>query len=271
MTYDSRERSADLARPVELYTFARGAQLYRYTSANAERIVEFQTFAKAPIQRTEIEQGAEINRSGLRLTVPRDFPVALLYAIAPPSDTVALTLRQYHEGDGELATIWSGRVINVSFRGSLAEINLEPIGTSLRRNGLRRFYQKTCPYVLGRNGCNVNMEGYRVPAPVDTVVGLTVTANELGAFPDGYFNGGYMEWPIGTGLYERRDIVGHVGTDVELDLIPYGLPVGIIANFFPGCDHTLGEFGCGKFDNEDNFGGMPFIPTKNPYGDEPVY
>lgn len=271
MTYDAIERSADQARPVELYTFARGAVLYRYTSANEDRVVSFQTFVSAPIERSEIEQGAEINRSGLTITVPRDFVIARMWMIAPPSEVVALTLQQYHEGDGDLAAVWSGRVLGVSFQGARATISLEPIGTSIRRNGLRRPWQTLCPRVLGTQGCNVNLEAYKVTGPIDTVVGLTLTADELGAKPDGWFAGGCMRYSIPGGLIESRDIVSHTGTSVELDMTPLSLAAGTIADFFPGCDCTLGANGCGKFSNEPNFGGEPYIPKKNPFGNDPLY
>lgn len=271
MTYDAIERSADQARPVELYTFARGAQLYRYTSANEDCVVSFQTFVRAPIERTEIEQGSELNRSGLSLTVPRDFVIARMWMIAPPSEVVALTVQQYHEGDGELASIWSGRVLGVSFEGARATISLEPIGTSIRRNGLRRPWQKLCPYVLGTRGCNVNLEAYKVTAMIDSVVGLTLTADELAAKPDGWFNGGYVRWSIPGGLIESRDIVSHIGMTVELDMTPLSLPNGTIADFLPGCDRTLGPAGCSKYSNVPNYGGQPYIPSKNPFGNDPIY
>ena len=270
MTYDSRERSADLGRPVELYTFNRDFIAWRYTSADTDRVVEFQTYKRASIKRSDIEQGAEINRSGLKITVPRDFPVAQLYAIAPPSDTISLTIRQYHEGDGDLATVWSGRVLTVKFEGSQAEINLEPIGTSVRRNGLRRHYQRLCPHVLYGSGCKVNRTSFRLVATADDVAGLNVTAGEFGSVPDGYLDGGYIEWAVDTGIFDRRFIVSHAGATVTLDIQPVGLVAGVQVNAYPGCDHTMDTCNT-KFSNAPNYGGMRFIPTKNPYGNDPIY
>lgn len=270
MTYDSRERSADLGRPVELYTFNRDFIAWRYTSADTDRVVDFQTFKSAPIKRSDIEQGAEINRSGLKITVPRDFAVAQLYALAPPSDTISLTIRQYHEGDGELATVWSGRILGVKFEGSQAEISLEPIGTSIRRNGLRRHYQRLCPHVLYGSGCKVNSTAFRLVATVDALAGVTVSAGELATQPDGYWEGGYVEWAIDTGIFDRRFIQAHAGPTITLDMPPLGLAIGMQLNVYPGCDHTMDTCST-KFSNALNYGGMRFIPTKNPYGNDPIY
>ena len=51
MTYDSRERSADQARPVELYEFRREALIWRYTTADRDYVQDFQTFQRAAIRR----------------------------------------------------------------------------------------------------------------------------------------------------------------------------------------------------------------------------
>lgn len=270
MTYDARERSADLARPVEIYTFARGSIAWRFTSADRAVIVETQTYQPAVIRRSSIEQGPEISRSGMKLTVPRDFNIADLYRIAPPSDTITLTLRQYHEGDGEVAVIWQGRVLSVSFSGSEAEIELEPQSTSLRRTGLRRIYQKQCPFALYGPDCKIDPAAYRVTGAVVTITGLTVSVLAAAAQPDGYYEGGYLEWLLAPGVYERRFIFEHTGSALVLDVQPLGLSVGEEVRIYPGCDHSLSTCNS-KFGNALNYGGMPYIPLKNPFGSDPVY
>ncbi len=270
MTFDSRERSADQGRPVEIYTFTRGPIAWRYTSSESDQVVDFQTYRRAAIRRTGIEQGSEMNRSGLKLTVPRDLEVAQLYQLTPPSDTIALTLRQYHVGDGELAVVWSGRIIAVGFSGSQADISLEPVSTSMRRNGLRRRYQAQCPHALYGTACGVLAAAHRLVAAVSAVSGLNVTAAALSGQPDGYWEGGYLEWEIVTGVFERRFIFGHTGSTVEVDTVPLGLTPGTAVNFYPGCDRSLATCN-GKFSNAPNFGGQPFRPKKNPYGSDPIF
>jgi uncharacterized phage protein (TIGR02218 family) len=270
MAFDPIERSADQGAPVEIYTFTRGSIVWRHTSADTDQEVEFQTYKRAVIRRGGIEQGSEMNRSGLKLTVPRDFPIAELYQVAPPSDAITLTLRQYHAGDGELVVVWSGRIIAVTFSDSQAEINLEPIGTSLRRTGLRRLYQRQCPHVLYGSACGLAAVSYRLTAEVSAVSALNITAAALAGQPDGYWEGGFLEWEVAAGVYERRFIFGHTGDTVEVDTVPLGLTPGTEVNFYPGCDHSLATC-AGKFSNEANYGGMPYIPLKNPYGSDPVY
>lgn len=270
MTYDVIERSTALARPVEIYTFARGSLAWRFTSANRDVVVASNTYAKAIIRRPNIQQGSELNRSAIKLQVPRDFPIAELYQAGIPADTITLRIQQYHEGDGELVGIWGGRVINCARVPGGAEISCEPVFTSVRQLGLRRRYQRQCPHVLYGSGCKLVANSFKLTTTVDSVSGLSVTAAALAGQPDGWWEGGWMQWEIATGVFERRFIFGHTGGTVQLTTQPLGLAAGMEAEFFPGCDHTLAT--CNdKFSNRDNYGGFPDIPQKNPFGSDPVY
>lgn len=271
MTYDARERSAQDGRPVEIYTWARGTTLWRFTSADRDQVVAGDTYASHVIRRNSIEHGSEMNRSALKLTVPRDFPIAELYRVAPPTDVVAVVLRRFHAGDGELATLWTGRVVNVAWTddGAQATITHEPIQTSLRRNGLRRLYGRLCSHVLYGPACRADPGDFVVPGVVTAVGPATVSADEWAAFPTGHFEGGFIEWAEDGGI-ERRFIVAHNGDTLTLDRRAPGLEVGALAPAYPGCDHTLAT--CrDKFGNDLNYGGQPFIPQKNPFGGDPIY
>jgi hypothetical protein len=210
MTYDARERSADQARPVELYEFRREAFTWRYTTADRDYEQDFQIYQRAAIRRSNIEQGSELNRSNLRLTMAPDIEILDQYRAGPTTDPVTLTLRQVHEGDGQVAVIWTGRIVSVApWRNGQAEMVLEPIYTSIRRNGLRRTYQRGCPHVLYSNACGVNPAQYRVEGVVGGISGAEVTVGAVATFPVGYFDGGVLEWEVAPATWERRFIIGH--------------------------------------------------------------
>lgn len=272
MTYDSRERSDDAGQPVELYTFHRDYLAWRFTSADRDEVVDVETFKAATIRRTAIEQGSEMNRSALKLTVPRAFPIAELYRIAPPTDAVTCIVQRRHAGDAELATVWTGRVVNVAWSadGTQATITLEPVFTSLRRNGLRRTYGRLCPHVLYGPACRANREAFVVAAAVSGIAGAVITAPAWAARPVGYFDGGYVEWEVATGIFERRFISAHSDGNLTLASRPAGMALGALVRAYPGCDHTLNTCHT-KFANVLNYGGTPFIPTKNPFDGTPVY
>lgn len=271
MSYDSQEISAASGRPIEIFDFTRGTQEWLFTSSNGDKTVSSKVYASAAIIRPEISHGAELNRAGLKLTVPRDFPIAVLFRAGIPAETINLRIRQYHEGDGALAVIWTGRVMNVARVGEIAEIVCEPLFTSVRATGLRRRYQKNCPHVLYGNKCGVNKNTFKLTTAVTSVSGLTVSASGLSAQPDGWWEGGYIEWSPSAGVFERQFIMGHTGGSITLMTQPIGLAASAALTVYPGCDRTMGAGGCGKYSNEPNFGGCPDMTSKNPFGSDPVY
>lgn len=275
MTFDAIETSARRARKVFLYTWQRGEVVWRYTGANRPLVLNFQTFLRSPIEHGDLEQGGEIERQNVDVTVPMMHPVALMYRAQAPADAVVLTLSEYHatDPDQQIRPLWSGRIVSVRWdpEENSATIAHAPTYASLQRNGLRRKYQANCPLVLYGYGCSVNREAYRLTTTAGALDGLALTANGIGGHPDGYWNGGYIEYTPEGGMLERRGIRGHAGGTVYLSTLPLGLAAGMAVSLFPGCDHTTGPNGCQKFDNLPNYGGFPHFPNKNPFGPDPVY
>lgn len=270
MTFDARETSADQGRPVEVYEFGRDYQRWRYTSADRDVTADTHVYLARPISRSAIEVSAEKARSGIKITAPRDLEVAELFRVAPPTLPITLVVRQYHDGDGELATIWTGRVAGVEFNGAAANITCEPTFTALRRIGLRRAYQRQCPHVLYGAACGVNRESYRLNDAVESVSGAVVNVPGADGLPDGWFAGGYLEWEVALGIVERRFITEHVGAALTLASSAYGLAGGVAVRVFPGCDHLLAT--CeSKFANVASYGGFPYFPQKNPFGGDPIF
>lgn len=270
MTFDARERSADQGQPVELFTFLRGYLAWRYTSADRDVVVDGHTFATTIIKRGGLNDSGEVAKAGLKLTVPRDFAIADMFRVSPPTDTIALTVNKFHLGDNELASLWTGRVVGCSFGGSFAELDLDPTYTSLDRNGLRRAYQRQCPHVLYGPSCRANKDAFKAIGAVTTIAGLTVSAAAFAAQPDGYWAGGWIEWEIATGIFERRFVLEHTASTVTLANPATGLTVGAAFNAYPGCPHTM-QVCLDRFNNLLNYGGMPYIPQKNPFGGNPIY
>ncbi len=270
MTFDSRERSADQGRPIELFTFARDYQIWRYTSADRDIIIDGATFSAKSISRSDIDSTPEIARSGIKILAPRDLEVADLYRISPPTLTVNLIVQQVHDGENDVVTIWTGRISNVNFIGLAAEITCDPVFTAVRRVGLRRLYQRQCPHVLYGSACRVQRETVRTDGVANAISGLTIDSSEASALDDGWFAGGYVEYEVELGIAERRFITDHTGTTITLSARPVGLVVGQLIKLYPGCDHTTTAC-VEKFDNILNYGGFPYFTRKNPFGGDPIF
>lgn len=263
MTYESREISMQLGEPLELYEFKHNDEILRFTSARST--VEYLGHEWEPtlIKRAGIEYTTDNGRNNLKLTVTRDFAIAELFRVMPPSTVVLLTVHRVHAADGDGAVVWAGRVLECDWSGSTATLNCEPVSTSMQRNGLRRMYQRACPHVLYGGQCKVIKEEFSFITDIEFISGLAFSTLALESFDSGYFSGGYFEVLI-EGHLERRFITEHVFTLIKFNAPLPGLNVGATITLYAGCDHTLTT--CkDKFDNTDNYGGMPFIPRKNPF------
>ncbi|GIX24913.1 MAG: hypothetical protein KatS3mg122_2144 [Caldimonas sp.] len=85
---------------------------------------------------------------------------------------------------------------------------------------------------------------------------------ELASLPPevaGMLAGGWLQTPAGA----RHMIVSESTAGVEL-LYPVGLAPQTPVELVAGCDHSMPTCAA-RFDNLANYGGFPFIPTKNPF------
>lgn len=276
MTYDARESSVQEGAPVELYEFVRNGSgssptQYFYTSAEQDFTVESQLYTSASIQRTAVETNTEQARNSLKLTVPRNFDVAELFRGHPPTDIIAVTVRRFHRGEeSDMAVIWIGRVLNCSFEGARAILTCEPVSISLKRQGLRRLYQKQCPHVLYGPGCLVDKTLHDHVTVITAVDGVTVTVESLLAKP---YAGGYLEFEDVDGNLERRFIRSASGNVLTLNF-PFGNDIqssDFVVVVYPGCNHTMPV--CDTvYSNIPNYGGVsPYTPQKNPFDGTPIF
>lgn len=268
MTYEARETGVQTAEPVELYEFAHGANVYRYTSSVVD--VEFggETYAAVTMNRNSIDATSEIARSALTLTCARTLPLLEIFNPVPPSDVITLLVRRFHRGDAEAIIIWMGRILGTGLSGLQATIRCESVFSSLKRPGLRRMYQRQCDRVL--YACGVDREDFRHASTLVSAAGLSLTLSSMGAFADAYFAGGYIEWTRPSGFVERRAIREQTGAVVLINYQASGLVPGQAVDIFPGCDHTIATCDA-KFGNSLAYGGFLYIPRKNPFDGTPVF
>ena len=136
------------------------------------------------------------------------------YIASSPTDVVSLTITRFHFGDEESVTPWVGRVTNVRFEETEAQVTCQPLYTSLRRPGLRRVYQSSCPHVLYNSPCNVVRETLGSAVVVESVSGNVIRSpnfiqNVAHPFAANWFTGGFIEVSIGQGGIDRRFIIEH--------------------------------------------------------------
>ena len=278
MTFQQIETSNFEGQPIELYEFSVGSNFWRYTSSDGDQPVsndvtfQGQVYSAVPMQRRSIDQSQELNRNSITLSTTNDLEFSQQYVAAPPSGVVMLTIRRFHpdDPDNEFSVIWVGRVLNVSFnRANSSEIVCEPIFTSLRRSTLRRLYQTTCPHVLYGGVCRADRNTFRLTTTVQAIPdSLIIQSTDFASQINGYYTGGFLELDKG-GIVTTRFIVSHTGNQIGINAPLQDLELLDSIRVFPGCDRRLTTC-VNKFSNEDNFGGMPYIPNKNPFSGAPV-
>lgn len=274
MTFDEHEMSQVAGTRVELYTWKRGAAVYRFAAADQDVVLSFERYTgSGSLEHGEIEQSGEASRLPLDVTMDMAHPVADLFRSTPPVDTVLLLVQEYYVGDeASIEALWMGRVTSCSWdpERNIATITHEPTYTSMKRTGLRRAYQRLCPLVWGGADCRVNREAFAFETEVTEQQGNRILVAGIVGRPADYYPGGYMVYEIADGIVERRYIKSQDGAYLTLSNFPIGLVEGQKATFYPGDDHTA-ETCATKFNNIPNYGGFIYMRDKNPFGGQPIY
>ena len=179
----AKEVSEHGGMPVELYEFSNGITIWRYTSADyvvetSAGIVEGFVYndpqgryIPEQLQRSDLGETQEINKTNVKVTMAKTCAVAKIFLFYPPTSVTSITLSTFHFGEqgtlvesdstkkiismDRVTVLWTGRVLNMDLTNNLVELHCEPILTSIKRLGLRMFYQRQCPHILYEGGCAV--------------------------------------------------------------------------------------------------------------------
>ena len=267
-SFDVFESSVESSRPIEIYTIAVGAVSYRFTSHSSAITIGVNTWNPIPISRASISQGVEERRRTLSIDLPADSSFAQQYLSVPPGQKATVSIIRLQRDESPTfntqVLIFKGNVASVRFSddGIYATIVARSIESAQNRTIPRFTFMGLCNHVLFDNGCKVNSALFSQTGMVTAVSGNVITVAGANSRPDGYWTGG---WCKPVGVSDFRLILSHTGNDLRL-LLPFSSSVsGADVQIFAGCDHTLTGHCATKFDNVLEFGGFPFVPSKNPF------
>ena len=264
MTFDAKEKSTYGGEPVECYRFAISVNVWRFTSSDTIAVISeagaVQNYTPLAIRRDGFEFSEEEGGGAVKLRLPRDNEVALLFVPYTPSDPVALTIYTFHRDDSEVAIAFVGKIVSADFTEHEAILTALPTRSVLSRRLPRLSYQGQCNWPLYSVPCGVDKALFKIDGILSAASGADVQATNWGAKPDGYFTNGFVQRSTG----ERRFVIAHVGTTLTLMAPFFGLVLGETLSAFAGCDRT--ETTCSsKFSNLTNHLGFPRIPQRNPH------
>ena len=267
MSYDQFETSIEGAQTLELYQFAFGADVYRFTSYNSDVTWGGLSYQKAQISRSKQENAIEDAIKQMTITVNLENPVAQKFIANVPGilGTVQVLRANANDVAEETVVVFDGFVAQVKNDAALeAQILCQPLTNLFQQTGPRFKSQGLCNHVLYDQRCKVVRALFTYNGTVTGVSGSTITVNGLSANGPTWAVGGFAQAPS-SAPEDKRMILSQSGDDITL-LLPFSIPVlGIEVGVLAGCDHTIGGDCLNKFSNTINFGGSPYVPRKNPF------
>ncbi len=255
-----------MSKPRELYRFVEGVTIWTLTSSDKSIVYNTETYIPEAISRTEAENKNELSKANIQVKLDISNEMARRWLTESIDAIVSLTV--FSQDEGATVVLWKGRLASIKPESNTITLVFESVFTSMRRPGLRKKFQRTCPYVHYGEGCNLDKEAWDVSGTVSAISEISVVMPVAAGYANGYFTSGMIEAPDGT----LRFITSHVGSTLTLirkvQSIIDGFttlgPGNMTLRIFPGCDRSLSV--CSFFGNLGNNGSFPYIPTKNPFG-----
>jgi hypothetical protein len=278
MSFDAFEVSAESGRPVEFYTFVLNDVTWRYTTAEIDITIGADLYTAAAIRADSVRQTGETSNDARAIDVPSWIAPAQVFMGGAPSSAIQMTVGVRHVGDTEVIVAYVGEITQVNFPiPGRARLTVESLLSSMKREGLRLAWQRTCPYVLYDSlTCKVDKATHKVDFVVLAIDAFSVYVALDTTQSTGHFTGGFFEWnhPIRGKEYVAiqdhfQATTGEWNSHFVLFMPPGELFEGARGSAYPGCDYTPTR--CQFFSNYDNYGGVPDLPGRSPFDGNPVF
>jgi hypothetical protein len=278
---DTFELSRFLGRPVRLFRFERQGLVWRFCNAPKNLTIGGFTYIAAQIDRSEIRQTVERAKDKITVTFPylrdpgaSEFPTTQAFGDNwfpyPPSDGVRVICMTTHIGDTNPPKVeWTGIVTQPQFTDVELTLTCEPGTATARTVNQGPKWQKGCwktVYSTGPRGCGLDPDAFAVTAAIDSVDGLTLTADAFGTAPLP-LAGGWIEWTRSDGLVERRSIRSHSGTSIVVWYGATDFAGGLSVVARPSCEQTWDACAARFADPENHYGGAIYKNIKPATGE----
>jgi len=243
----------------ELYSFVTDGQTACYTSADHNLYFKGREYKAVPITRTGFTTDTKMGEVKVSVKAPMLSSFIAWIADQPVSTTKVTIYQALIENLEHCRVLFYGTVFNVSTKQRVASAQCVANSDILKTKIPNIIYQSFCNHDLFDKGCKLIASNWRVAATVDKVIAGSIISPELTAKPDGHFTGGYLEYGGNARL-----VTLHKGDNANLH-VPFDSKVGSGVKLwaYPGCDGNP-ETCKSRFNNFDNFLGMPMIPSHNP-------
>lgn len=263
MTYSAVDQTTHDGEPIHLLKFTYQETIWRFTTGDEDFYDGIETWLASEIEPLgDLNVSDNLDRSPIQIVTKLTNPVAQLFRTSALESSVSLLVYEVHVEDAELSLLHTGRVLgrHVKMKGKkrTATLKSEPLITGQKRPAIRETTGKICPYVLyDASTCKATKNP--IIGTIASFSGNSLVVTGADAVADGQLISGYIET-----TEEKRMITSHTGTSITVTTTMQGLEVGDSVNMYIGCDHSTQDC-IDKHSNIENFGGEPFIPSKNPH------
>ena len=258
-------KSVDKSRPVEVYEFTLGAEVFRYTSAEDELTIGADTYAPEALSRSKVVSGVDQARKGLQITLPATNELAARYKSGVPGESAIVRVLQYQRDEipafGTSILLFRGSILSAKFSRDVTVAVLNAVsdegkrGASMPKHG----FGGMCGNLVYDAVCGADPSLHQHTGAVTGVSGKTITIAGLGA--SGHdFRGGYCR-PVGENDF--RQIVTHAGDVVTIATAFASDISAATLQAVAGCDHLIGGDCAQVFDRVAEFLGFAFVPKDN--------
>lgn len=263
--FNDYEYSTQLGEPIEFYRLKFLDVEYRFTSSSNDIVVTNdsglqETFFSEYIKRSELVPGtADSSSQTCTLYLKRNSAIGMLFQGSPPEKKIeVIVMRSHSEDINKFVTILKAHVSQVTYRNSETDVLLtidDYMNNTIPKGNLQYY----CNNTLFDKNCKLSPATYKKTFNANIEIESTyIRSVQLGNYPDGTFDGGYME--MGKMF---RYVSKHVGDTIwfkyplNKNLTEYSFTL------YPGCDGLFSTCAT-KFGNTDHFTGVPYTPPTDP-------
>ncbi len=238
---------------------------YHFTSADSDITYNNDEYLSIPISRSNIDVKSDVKSTNITVIMSIDNSFARYWLFNDYDEFLSFELIEY---DGITAsTLWIGQLGAIKAESDKLYLIFELEYTSLSRIGLRRVYQRLCSHVLYGQGCRLKKSVVLTTGIITAINNNVLTVPVAAGESDHYFTYGIIEDTNGNTRY----ITNHEGSLITINKPSqafqdeFDSEGDVDIKLYPGCDKTTTTC-LTKFDNLDNYGGFPYIPTdENPF------
>ncbi|MCB1238201.1 MAG: phage BR0599 family protein [Tetrasphaera sp.] len=264
MSYTDDDKSVSDNAPIELYLFEIGAESYSMTSGNIPIQYSGKLFKPlAGLKRSSLKAiTSQSSNTAVSIDVPITHDIVKKYGIQVTPPSIKITIYRWQRYTNNFIVYWSGPVSSISIKNEIATFKTPgQFGSSLNGTIPTVYIQAQCNNVLYDKNCKVPKGPNTLNATVTNISGRTIVLDSFGSFAADWFDGGEIAL---LPKNERRSITVQGPNYVQVNLAFTQLNIGDQVQLLAGCDHSfVGAKGCVKFANQDNFGGMPYVPGES--------